>query len=94
MGLHYTGPLIYGYFSIVNNTVLYNLQLDENLDVELWMRNCLCGGPIMLHVIFLRAGTPKPCIAQYSTIIYNIYTVYMIFLKKKKKIKLSSQEVW
>lgn len=82
MDLNYAGP---GYFSIVNNTVLHNLQLDENLDVELWMRNRLCGGPIMLHAIFLRAGTPNPCIVQSSTIIYHIYTVYMIFLKKKKR---------
>lgn len=35
MGLNYAGPLIRGFFSIVYNIVLYNLQLVESSDAEL-----------------------------------------------------------
>ena len=35
IGLNYAGPLIRGFFSIVYNIVLHNLQLVESSDAEL-----------------------------------------------------------
>ena len=45
MGLNQTGPLICGFFSMVNTTALHDPQSGESPDGEPWIwRNCGYGG--------------------------------------------------
>ena len=63
MGLNCAGPLIHGFFSIVNTTVLHELNPQmQNLGYGHWTVNLYSDFPL------LGVGTPNPCVVQGSTV--------------------------
>ena len=76
MGLNCTGPLICGFFSIVNTTALHDLQLGEPPDVESWIwKNYGYRGTMIwradfkLYMDFFtsqRVDAPNPCCSRVN----------------------------